>query len=34
MTEKDAKNLAQQLDNLPDVTASVQEAVERLNRKG
>jgi DNA transposition AAA+ family ATPase len=34
MTDKDAKNLAQQLGNLPDVTASVQEAVDRLNRNG
>jgi DNA transposition AAA+ family ATPase len=34
MTDKDAKKIAQQQGNLPDVTAAVQEAIDRLNRNG
>jgi DNA transposition AAA+ family ATPase len=34
MTDKDAKNIALLLGNLPDTTAAVQEAIERLNRNG
>jgi DNA transposition AAA+ family ATPase len=34
MTDKDAKKIARQLGNLPDITAAVQEAIDRLNRQG
>jgi DNA transposition AAA+ family ATPase len=34
MSDSTAKNVAKQLGNLPIMTAEVQEAIERLNRKG
>jgi DNA transposition AAA+ family ATPase len=34
MTDEDAKNIARQLGNLPDITAAVQETIDRLNRNG
>jgi DNA transposition AAA+ family ATPase len=34
MTDKDSKNIGQQQSNFPDVTAAVQETIDRLNRNG